>query len=149
MKKFQFNLDTVLHYKQQVMDERQNEYSAALLRAQKQEERLHEAENEYAELNLEFRRAESEGITVAEALRYENGLRFLEMNIRKEELLLEECRKKAEEKRQQLVAARQETSSLEKLKEKKLETYQKEAQKSEELFIEEMVSVTKLMTDAS
>ena len=149
MKKFQFNLDTVLHYKQQVMDERQNEYSAALLRAQKQEERLHEAENEYAELNLEFRRAESEGITVAEALRYENGLRFLEMNIRKEELLLEECRKKAEEKRQQLVAARQETSSLEKLKEKKLETHQKEAQKSEELFIEEMVSVTKLMTDAS
>lgn len=149
MKKFQFNLDTVLRYKQQVMDEIQNEYSAALLRVQKQEERLHEAEREYAELNMEFRRAESEGITIAEALRYENGLRFLEMKIHKEEQLLEECRKKAEEKRQQLVAARQDTSSLEKLKEKKLETYQKEMQKSEELFIEEMVSVTKLMTDAS
>ena len=98
MKKFQFSLDTVLDYKQQVLDGIQNEYSALLLQVRRQEERLHREQQNYIELNQEFRQATSQGITVAAALNYENGLRFFEKRIAEEERLLAECQKKAEEK---------------------------------------------------
>ncbi len=146
MKKFQFSLDTVLDYKQQVLDGIQNEYSALLLQVRRQEERLHREQQNYIELNQEFRQATSQGITVAAALNYENGLRFFEKRIAEEERLLAECQKKAEEKRKQLVAARQDTSSLEKLKEKKKEAYVKLVQKMEEQFIDELVSASRLTT---
>ncbi len=146
MKKFQFSLDTVLDYKQQVLDGIQNEYSALLLQVRRQEERLHREQQNYIELNQEFRQATSQGITVAAALNYENGLRFFEKRIAEEERLLAECQKKAEEKRKQLVVARQDTSSLEKLKEKKKEAYVKLVQKMEEQFIDELVSASRLTT---
>ena len=146
MKKFQFSLDTVLDYKQQVLDGIQNEYSALLLQVRRQEERLHREQQNYIELNQEFRQATSQGITVAAALNYENGLRFFEKRIAEEERLLAECQKKAGEKRKQLVAARQDTSSLEKLKEKKKEAYVKLVQKMEEQFIDELVSASRLTT---
>lgn len=146
MKKFQFSLDTVLDYKQQVLDGIQNEYSALLLQVRRQEERLHREQQNYIELNQEFRQATSQAITVAAALNYENGLRFFEKRIAEEERLLAECQKKAEEKRKQLVAARQDTSSLEKLKEKKKEAYVKQVQKMEEQFIDELVSASRLTT---
>ena len=120
MKKFQFSLDTVLDYKQQVLDGIQNEYSALLLQVRRQEERLHREQQNYIELNQEFRQATSQGITVAAALN--------------------------EEKRKQLVVARQDTSSLEKLKEKKKEAYVKLVQKMEEQFIDELVSASRLTT---
>ena len=43
-------------------------------------------------------------------------------------------------KRAELVAARQETASLEKVRERKHEEYRYQIQKSEELFIEELVA---------
>lgn len=146
MKKFQFSLDTVLDYKQQVLDGIQNEYSALLLEVRRQEERLRREQQNYIELNQEFRQATSQGITVAAALNYENGLRFFEKRIAEEERLLAECQKKAEEKRRELVAARQDTSSLEKLKEKKKEAYAKQVQKMEEQFIDELVSASRVTT---
>lgn len=146
MKKFQFSLDTVLDYKQQVLDGIQNEYSALLLEVRRQEERLRREQQNYAELNQEFREATSRGITVAAALNYENGLRFFEKRIAEEERLLAECQKKAEEKRRQLVEARQDTSSLEKLKDKKKEAYLKQVQKIEEQFIDELVSASRITT---
>lgn len=149
MKKFRFSLDTVLHYKQQILDEIQNEYAALLLEVRRQEDCLEAAEQSYAELNQEFRAAKSAGITVAEALRYEGGLRFNENRIREEEQKLEECRARADEKHDQLVAAHQDTASLEKLKDRKLEAYQKETQRNEEHFIEEVISAAKFMEDVS
>ena len=49
-----------------------------------------------------------------------------------------------ENKRNEVVAAKQDTSSLEKLKEKKLEVYHKEEQKEEEMLIEEFVSFSRI-----
>ncbi|MPN20524.1 hypothetical protein SDC9_167903 [bioreactor metagenome] len=62
------------------------------------------------------------------------------MEIQREKRHLEVLQKREEEKRAEVVEVKIETSTLEKLKEKKLEQYNKEVQKSEELFIEEFVS---------
>ena len=56
---------------------------------------------------------------------------------------LEELEAEAEKRREAMVEAKKETSSIEKLKEMKLEAYHKEEAKSEELFIEEFVSSTR------
>ena len=145
MKRFQFSLNTVLSYKQQVLEELQNEHGQLLYQVRQQELVLQAAEERYRGLNLEFRQAETEGLTVAEALRYESGLRFLEDEIQREAKRLRACEAAAEEKRGQVVAARQDTASLEKL-DKKWEEYQKQAQKGEELLIEELVTAARART---
>lgn len=145
MKKFQFNLDTVLSYKQQVLDNLQNEHSVLLQRVRRQEELVEELEADYAALNREFRQAEREGITIADARAYEMGLRAQERTIQAEQKRLEQFRAEAERKREQVVAARQETAALEKLKDKKMEDYRKMVQKGEEQFIDELVSTVRVM----
>ena len=146
MKRFQFSLNTVLSYKQQVLEELQNEHGKLIYQVRQQELVLQAAEERYRGLNLEFRQAETEGLTIAEALRYESGLRFLEDEIQREAKRLREYEAAAEEKRRQVVAARQDTASLEKLKDKKWKDYQKQVQKGEELLIEELVTAARART---
>ena len=134
MKRFQFSLNTVLSYKQQVLEELQNEHGQLLYQVRQQELVLQAAEERYRGLNLEFRQAETEGLTIAEALRYESGLRLASRWI------------SSSRKRRQVVAARQDTASLEKLKDKKWEDYQKQVQKGEELLIEELVTAARART---
>ena len=140
MKKFQFSLDHVLDYKQQVLEGLQNEHAILVQRVRRQEGLLEELRHRYLACNQELREAEVAGITVAEAMRLENGLRFWEKEIEKNEQILAQYRKEAEGKRRQVVAARQDTASLEKLREKKHAAYQLEAQKGEERFIEELIA---------
>ena len=71
---------------------------------------------------------------------YQNGLRVLERDIQRETDRLEELRKKEEKKRQEVVDAKIDTSSIEKLREKKLDLYNKEVAKGEEVLIDEFVS---------
>lgn len=145
MKKFQFSLDNVLGYKQQVLDNLQNEHAIIMQRVRRQEEHLEQTRASYYDCNRQFREAEAVGITVAEALRFESGLRFWEKEIEASQLLLQTYQQEAEEKRKQVVAARQDTASLENLKEKKHEAYLQEFQKGEERFIEELVNTKRVM----
>ena len=75
---------------------------------------------------------------------YQNGLRAGEQEIQRETRRLEELQAVEEKKREAVVEAKKETSSIEKLKEKKLDAYQKAVAKSEELFIEEFVSTARV-----
>ena len=140
MKKFQFSLDHVLDYKQQVLEGLQNEHAILVQRVRRQEALVEELRQRYRDCNRELREAEVLGITVAEAMRLESGLRFWEKEIEKNEQILAQYRKAAEDKRRQVVAARQDTASLEKLRDKKHQAYQLEVQKGEEHFIEELVA---------
>lgn len=149
MKKFQFSLDTVLGYKQQVLDNLQNEYAALVARVHRQEEHLRQTRESYHACNRELREAELVGITVAEAIRLENGLRFWEQEIERSQQLLRQYQKEAEAKREQVVEARQDTASLEKLKEKKHQDYTYQLQKAEEQVIEELVATKRAMAEES
>ena len=140
MKKFKFSLDSVLSYKQQVLDALKGEHAAILARVREQEEVLEAVWQEYRDCNEEYRQRKAEGITVMDAMFYQNGLRVLEADIQRETERLEELQKQEEAKRQEVVDAKIDTSSLEKLKEHKLEDYNKAVQKSEEVPIDEFVS---------
>ena len=140
MKKFKFSLDSVLSYKEQILESLQGEHAAIIAEVREQEEVLEAAWQEYRDCDAEYSRRKAEGITITDAMVYQNGLRVLERNIQRETDKLEQLRKKEEAKRQEVVNAKIDTSSIEKLKEKKLELYNKEAAKSEEVLIDEFVS---------
>lgn len=145
MKKFRFGLDSVLDYRQQVLDGLQGEYAKALEQVRQQEARKEAVELQYAQLNQEFRERAAEGISVADAMGYESGLRVLERDIARETKRLQELLQLAEEKRRQVMQAHVDTRILERLKEKKLQDYQLDVQKSEERFIDELVSAARCM----
>ena len=145
MKKFKFSLDSVLSYKQQVLDALKGEHAAILAEVRAQEEVLEAIWQEYRDCNDEYSRRKAEGMTIADAMFYQNGLRVLERDIQRETDKLEALRKKEEKKRQEVVDAKIDTSSIEKLREHKLEDYRKAEQKDQEQQIEEFVSTTRAM----
>ena len=140
MKKFQFGLDGVLGYRQQVLEGQQNEYSKALRRVREQQERLEDAQARYQALNRQFREEASVGISIADAMGFENGLRVLELEIARETQTLRTLEQEAEKLRGRVIQAHMDAAVLERLKEKKKDAYQKEVQKSDEQFIDELVS---------
>ena len=144
MKKFKFSLDTVLSYNQQVLEALQGEHALALAAVREQETLLEDLWQEYREYNAEYRRRAEEGLVLTEALMYQNGLRAAEQEIQRQTQRLEELRAEEEKKRERVVEAKKDTSSIEKLKEKKLDAYHKAEAKSEEAFIEEFVSTMRI-----
>ena len=140
MKKFKFALDSVLSYKEQVLESLQGEHAAILAQVREQEEVLEAVWQDYRDCNEEYRQRKAEGLSIVDAMLYQNGLRALEAEIQQETQRLEELKKPEEAKRQEVVDAKIDTSSIEKLKDKKRELYNKEVAKSEELLIDEFVS---------
>lgn len=145
MKKFRFSLETVLEYKQQVLDNLQTEHGAILARIHEQERVIERMEADYSALSGEFNQHKAEGITVLEAMKYEQYLRSSERQLEQAYEHLRSLRMEEERKRNEVVEAKKETSSIEKLREKKLEVYNKAVQKSEEALIDEFVTTKRVM----
>ncbi len=140
MKKFRFALETVLSYKQQVLEALQGEQAAILAEVYQQEQVLAELKDHYQAEAAEYRTRCSEGMEIKDVLAWQAALRARERGIEAAVRKLDLLKKKAEEKRQEVVAAKQDTSSIEKLREKQLSSYNMAVAKSEEKFIEEFVT---------
>ena len=145
MKKFRFSLETVLDYKQQALDALQVEHGAILARVRAQEVEIQEMETAYRQLDEEFAQRKLAGISIVDAMKYEQYLRAAERQLEEAYKRLEKLKQQAEEKRQEVVEAKKETSSIEKLREKKLDAYNKAVQKSEEAMIDELVSTKRVI----
>ena len=145
MKKFQFSLETVLDYKQQVLTTLQTEHGAILADIRAQEQLIEELEAAYRHLDHEFTRRKLTGISIVDAMKYEQYLRSSERQIQEAYQHLAKLHRQEEAKREQVVEAKKETSSIEKLREKKLEGYNKAVQKSEEAMIDELVSTKRVI----
>ena len=148
MKKFRFSLETVLDYKQQALEALMAEHGAILAQVRDQEAVVEGLEQEHLQVDEEFSGRKLEGLSILDALNYEQYLRALEREIMEERRKLELLRRKEEAKRNQVVEVRKETATIEKLKEHKLEDYRKAEQKEEEQRIEEFVSTTRAMAAA-
>ena len=77
MKKFKFSLDSVLSYKEQVLEALQGEHAVILAQVREQEEVLAAAWREYRDCDAEYSRRKAEGIAITDAMVYQNGLRVL------------------------------------------------------------------------
>ncbi|WP_313186541.1 flagellar export protein FliJ [Lacrimispora sp.] len=142
MKKFNFPLNTVLNYKDQVLDNLKSEHAQIVDKVVRQEQKVEELSDRRNDACVRFKAEIGKGIAVNMMREYETYITFMQKKILTEQGVLQKLQRKEEQKREEVVEARKEVVSIEKLKEKKLLQYNKEVLRSEELFIEEFVSNT-------
>lgn len=139
MKKFKFPLETVLSYKQQILDSLQIEHAEVLSKLGRQERFLEELWREYREYGAEYQLRCSEGMDITDARTYQEGLRARERDIERATERLNALKKQEAAKREEVIEAKKDTSSLEKLREKQWGAYQATVTKNEEQLVEEFV----------
>lgn len=140
MKKFKFPLDTVLNYKDQALDNLKSEHAQIIAKVGQQEKMIQLLIEKRRVACIQFQEETQNGIAVNLMREYEGYITYMQQKILAEQGILQKLKRKEEQKRAEVVEARQEVASIEKLKEKKLMQYNKDVLRSEELFIEEFVS---------
>ncbi len=142
MKKFNFPLDTVLNYKDQALDNLKSEHAQIIAQVTQQEKNIDILTEQRRAACVRFQEDTLNGIPINVMREYECYITYMQQRILAEQGILKKLKKKEEKKRTEVVEARKEKVSIEKLKEKKLVQYNKDMMHSEELFIEEFVSNT-------
>ncbi len=140
MKRFEFSLDKVLSYKQQIEDNLRTEHAGAVRAVIQKEEELRQMEDEHQMFVENMETIKKQGCTIQELRFYEGYLDSSRHKIEKQKKTLENLHKREEKKRDQVIEAKKERTSIDMLKEKKRSEYDFMVQKEEERFIEEFVS---------
>lgn len=140
MKKFSFGLDKVLSYKRQYENSLKNEHAVALRELAIQREKIAELERKDEDTRTAMAKDRLNGCTILQIRTYEGYLRYVREEIKNENMKLEALKLHEEKKRRELIEAKKETASIDKLKERKMEEYTKEEQKEQELMVEEFVN---------
>ncbi len=143
MKKFVFSLDKVLGYKQQIEDNLRTEHAGVVRAVVQKEEEIEEMEGTHQGFVNNMEDIKRNGCMIQELRVYESYLDSSRRRINEQKEMLMNLRKQEEEKREQVIEAKKERTSIDLLKEKKKSEYDFMAQKEEERFIEEFVSNSK------
>ena len=148
MKKFQFKLDTVMDYKQQVLENRLVEHGAAAAKAREQEEVFNAVQTRRTEYEDEYRQRKTEGLNIWEMQLYQDCLEALHREETREQERLRHLQRIEEEKRNRVIESRMETATLEKLRDIKHKEYLKEVQKEDERFIDDLTAARRFLVNA-
>ena len=126
------------------LDNLKTEHAVIIQNVNRKQEEIRGLHQELAGFESEFDRAKAEGSAIENYRLLDMCIGRMEQIIDEEKERLKILRRQEEEKKQQVITAKVDTSKFEKLKEKKIREYQKEAAKADETFIEEFVSNTAL-----
>ena len=140
MKRFTFQLEPVLDFKLQSLDALMIELNTAQAQVAAQERIRNEAYRRLAEFDAACAEKKEVGMTIVEAMECEVSQRVLAQRARREDEKLAHARKEAEKKREEVVEARKETHSLEKLKEVRRSEYDKAVAKAEEKSLDDLTA---------
>lgn len=139
MKKFYFSLSNVLAYKEQLLDNLKNEHAQLLQKLMEKEKQVECLKEQEKEVGKQIAEMQKTGQTISFLYQMNLYLDSIEKKIDVELERLIAYRKEESKKKAELIVAKQEYSSLEKLMEKKKAQYQAQVQKKEEQLIEEFV----------
>jgi len=143
MKKFSFSLQKLLHYKEQVLDVERTvlaDMNAVLNALTAERDKM---TCERGERVRWLRKKTASGIAAIEMESHKNFLTSLDFAIKNKEQQIKLQRAAVEKQQDKVREVKVEISTMEKLRERKLEEYNYKAQKADELFIEEFVSYGK------
>nr|WP_312577373.1 flagellar export protein FliJ [Sedimentibacter sp.] len=145
MKKFYFSLQKVLEIKEQILKNLKNELNNFNQQLNSIEYEIKNLLEKYSEINKEFNEKSSVSITVGEMSYYKMYMNSMLRHVERREEDKIILNKKIESKRREIINMNIEISSLEKLKEKELLRYNEELMKSEEIFIDEFVTNSRML----
>ncbi|GHV15316.1 hypothetical protein FACS1894219_12170 [Clostridia bacterium] len=140
MKKFKFNLENVLKYRESIENSEKitlSVYNAKLAALVAELDRLR---GEHDKLVEDFEEKGKRGITTMEIHVIHAMTESLERTIERKIEEIDEQKRVVTRQTGIVVRATQDAKTIEKLKENKLKSYNKEERKQNELFIEEFVS---------
>jgi len=140
MKRFQFQLEPVLSFKQQGLDALMVELSAIQARLADQEAVRDEAYRQLREYDEASAARKAEGMTVLEAIERQTCQLVLDRRAKEESEKVLHLRRQVEAKRTEVVEARKETHSLEKLRELRRGEYDTALQKAEEKALDDLTA---------
>ena len=140
MKKFQFSLDHVRDYRDRLLDEETGKLQRLRAEQTRIEQLIAQLEADIAQVSKAMRDAQAEGITALEQRGFSLQLESIRMQTHELTDLLKGVQDQVEQQTQIVVAANQEVSKLDKLKDRQYEDWQTSVRKAEEERIEELVS---------
>lgn len=140
MKKFQFSLDHVRDYRDRLLDEETGKLQRLRAEQTRIEQLIAQLEVDFAQVSQAMRDAQAEGITALEQRGFSLQLESIRMQTHELTDLLKGVQDQVEQQTQIVVAASQEVSKLDKLKDRQYEDWQTSVRKAEEERIEELVS---------
>ena len=136
MKKFQFSLDHVRDYRDRLLDEETGKLQRLQAERDRLEQQINQLKTDFARVSEEMRKAQAEGITALEQRGFSMQLESIRMQVEQ----LEAAKARVEQQTRVVVAANQEVSKLDKLRDRQYEDWQAGVRKAEEERIEELVS---------
>lgn len=139
MKRFQYNLETVLNYKNQELDNLKIQHAAAAEQVRRKREEIHYKEGLLSQFQKGFDRTMQDGASIETLRLYGICIDGARKQIDQEKEQLSRLKKDEKERRKEVLTARVDTSRYEKLREHRLEDYHRAAKKEEELFVEEFI----------
>ena len=139
---YTFRLEPVLRHRRLVEEELQRDLGLLKRELLLQEERLTGLEQARTRFSRELKKKEQTGITVADALVYNDFLSQVSTDIESQSKRVLEARKNLDRKRDELVKAMKNRKILEKLREKGHHAHlQEEAKKEQELINEAAINL--------
>lgn len=139
MTSYNFRLEKLLNYKETIEGFKKTEYGQVHQRLNEEEGRLLDY-NLYKENLLKDKEGLIRKTNIGNLKLFNNYLKDISKNIENQEQLVEETKEELEKVKKELLIARQEKKSFEKLKEKDYEEYLEESKKKEEKIIDEIVT---------
>ena len=140
MKRFQFTLDKLMGYKDQVLSKEKNDLAQLRSDRLKVISEKEEMEQKLRESGEEFAEKAALGMSIMEITMFKGFHNALIDQIRLKEKQISEFDDRIAKQLNVVVEASKDVNSLEKLRDKQLEEYRFRVNKSEEQFIEEYVS---------
>lgn len=142
MKKFKFSLEKILDLKNQFLKNLKNDLLKLKLELKNKEEEIENLNLKIIDTDNKYVEKSKLCISPVEILAYKDYLDRLYAE--KKELFMQKhiINNKIENKKKDIIQMNMEISTLEKLREKKLEDYNYQVQKAEEQLIEEFISMS-------
>lgn len=140
MKKFTFSLQRVLDYKEQIEESLRSQHAQAVRKVMDKQQEIDKLEAQFNSYKDGINDLKTGAVSIFKLREYENYLSYLTNSIAKAKQELSELKMLEEKAREKVIEAKKDTSSIQKLKDKKKSEYDKMAAKKQEQEIEEFVS---------
>jgi flagellar export protein FliJ len=140
MKKFEFSLDKLKGYKEQLLDREKNSLSFINAQRRRLEEEREAAVAELRRSSSEFSDRAKVGVTIMQMNVFKSYQHSLNIRIKDIDEAVADLSERIERQLERVVAASKDVKGLEKLEERQLEIYRAAEQKADENFIAEYVN---------
>lgn len=140
MARFRFSLEHILNMKEKLEEQAKNEYAQANARLLTEQEQLELLQQRRDIAEKDLRTVLTENLAVLEIRRKEDALEQIKMYVMQQLLTVKRYEKEVEVAREKLTEAMKERKTFEKLKEKALESFLKEEQRTEQKEVDELMS---------